>query len=280
MRTLILERNEEIKYSIPFSRSFNSVVNGFLPEEIEEIRSVVSGNRFDSQHSTEITFNRSSLLDLLDQGSNNLAPAIDSFEIRTDVDDDPVPTDLANTITLKINNQISLFKKLDPKEMANKGDIKREDIKSQPSETVKLSVSERLVDMIKKFESFKPTPYICPGGALTIGYGQTIKPGQYTSVTREQADAMLRSTIAKFESSVKKLVTVPVNQNQYDALVSFAYNVGAGKGGLKTSTLLKKLNSGDYQGAADQFPVWNKSDGKVLPGLIRRRDLERKLFLS
>lgn len=275
MRTLLLERNEELKYHIPLSRSFNALSNGFLPQEIEEIRTILSGKKETPDFSTEITFDRPELLELLDRGSNDLSSAVDSVYIRTDSENDPVPKDLADTILSKINNQISLTKKV-----AGEPAEKQQAIKSEPTETVKLSVSENLVNMIKRFESFKANPYICPGGALTIGYGQTIKPGEYTSVTKEQADAMLRKTIAKFEAAVKKLITVPVSQNQYDAIVSFAYNVGAGKGGLKTSTLLKKLNAGDYKGAADEFPRWNKSDGKVLPGLIKRRELERNLFLS
>ncbi len=273
MRTLVLERNEEIVYSIPFSRSFSVLTNGFTPEDIGEIRSVLSGKAKHTDYATEITFNKPQLLDLLDNGSNDLGAAIDSVEIKTDVEDDPVTDDIADSILTKINNQISLLKKTKSSEENGK-----EAVKSEPTEIQSLSVSDRLVDMIKKYEGFRANPYTCPGGVLTIGYGTTMKPGQYTSITKEQGDAILRKTIAGFERSVKSLVTVPLNQNQFDALVSFAYNVGAGA--LKKSTLLKKLNSGDYEGAANELTKFVRSKGKVLQGLVKRREEERKLFLS
>jgi lysozyme len=271
MRTLILERREEIVYSVPFSRSFSVLTNGFTPEDIGEIRSVLSGKAKHTDYATEITFNKPQLLDLLDNGSNDLGAAIDSVEIRTDVDDDPVTDDIADSILTKINNQISLLKK-------TKSSKSKEAVKSEPTEIQSLSVSNRLVDMIKKYEGFRANPYTCPGGVLTIGYGTTMKPGQYTSITKEQGNAILRKTIAGFERSVKTLVTVPLNQNQFDALVSFTYNVGTGA--LKNSTLLKKLNSGDYEGAANELTKFVRSKGKVLQALVKRREEERNLFLS
>ena len=90
------------------------------------------------------------------------------------------------------------------------------------------------------------------------------------TVTQAKAEAYLKSDLTKYE----QYVTVPINQNQFDALVSFTYNCGA----LKSSTLLKKLNSGDYTGAANEFPRWNKSNGRVLSGLVKRRAAEQKLF--
>lgn len=273
MRTLLLERSEDVKYYIPFSRSFNVLTNGFSPEEIGEIRSVISGGLDQKDYAAEITFDRSKLLNLLDSGSNDLGPAIDSVEIRTDVDDDPVTDDIADIVMAKINNKISLINKA-KSENGESGKTP----KSVPSDIQSLTVSERLVNMIKKYEGFRANPYTCPGGILTIGYGTTMKPGQYTSITKDQADGILRKTISGFERSVKNLVTVPLNQNQFDALVSFAYNVGAGA--LKRSTLLKKLNSGDYQAAANEFSKFVKSNGKVLQGLVKRREEERNLFLS
>ena len=82
--------------------------------------------------------------------------------------------------------------------------------------------------------------------------------------------------LKKFESTVNSAVTVPINQNQFDALVSLAYNIGTGA--FKESTLLKKLNLGDYKAAAAQFAVWNRGGGKVMQGLVNRRAVERKLF--
>ena len=275
MRTLILEKAEEITYNVPFSRSFNVLTDGFSTREIDEIRSLLSGGEQKNSelYSTEITFDRDKLVSLLSTGKRDLGSSIDSIEINTDVETDPVTDDVADIIITKINNQISLRRKaessLDPQNVA---------VLSEPSEVAKLSVSQKLVDMIKGFEGFREYPYTCPGGALTIGYGTTIKPGQHTSITKEQAEAILRKSISGFERSIKKLVKVPLNQNQYDALVSFTYNVGAGA--LQRSTLLKKLNDRDHQDAADELLRFTKSNGKVLQGLVKRREKERTLFLS
>lgn len=89
---------------------------------------------------------------------------------------------------------------------------------------------------------------------------------------------MLLNDVQRFEPEIERLVTVPLSQNQWDALVSFTYNLGAAN--LEWSTLLRKLNAGDYAAAADQFPRWNKGGGKVLVWLVRRRAAERDLFLE
>jgi lysozyme len=275
MRTLILEKATEIAYYVPFSRSFNVLVDGFSTREIDDVQRLLSGAspKNSDLYSTEIVFDRDKLVSLLSTGKKDLASAIDSVEIRTNIETDPVTDDVAEIITSKINNQISLRRKT---ESSVKGE--KEAVLSEPSDIVKLSVSQRLVDMIKGFEGFRAYPYTCPGGSLTIGYGTTIKPGEYTSITKEYAESLLRKSIAGFERSVKKLVKVPLSQNQYDALVSFTYNVGAGA--LKRSTLLKKLNSGDYSGAADELLKFTRANGKVLEGLVRRREKERNLFLT
>lgn len=279
MRTLILEQSSEVIYYVPFLRSYSSLSDGFFPEEVEEVRRVLSGGQQKGQKklSTEITFDRAKLSSLLSGKSPNLTSAVTSVEIHTDVDEDPVTYDLAKAMSLKINNQISLSRKTEPLENLTKKEKEKEAM-SIPSEISGITASSRLLEMIKKFEGFREHPYICPGGQLTIGYGKAIKPGEYTSITKGEAEVLLRNTVASFERSVKKLVTVPLNQNQYDALVSFAYNVGIGS--FKRSTLLKKLNAGDYTGAADELPKWNKSKGKILKGLVRRREIERNLFLS
>lgn len=106
--------------------------------------------------------------------------------------------------------------------------------------------------------------------------GKPIRPGM--SIKEETAERLLRTGLVGYESDVSKLVKVKLTQGQFDALVSFAYNLGAR--GLSTSALLQKLNAGDYAGAADELPRWNKAGGKVLPGLTRRREAERALFLS
>lgn len=140
----------------------------------------------------------------------------------------------------------------------------------------------RGVELIKEFEGCRLTAYRCPAGVWTIGYGHTgtvdgkaVASGM--TITAKKATELLKKDLAKFEAAVNAYVTAPITQNMFDALVSFAYNCGAGA--LKGSTLLKKLNAKDYNGAAEQFPLWNKAGGKVLKGLVRRRERERQLFL-
>lgn len=116
-------------------------------------------------------------------------------------------------------------------------------------------------------------------GTLTIGYGHTTSAGAPVvyvgqKITASEADRILSEDLGKVEAEVNRLVKVPLTQNQFDALVSFHFNTG----GLGRSTLLKKLNDGDYRGAADQFLVWNRAGGKVLQGLTNRREQERALF--
>lgn len=116
-------------------------------------------------------------------------------------------------------------------------------------------------------------------GTLTIGYGHT-GPDVYAGqvVTQGEALALLEKDIDKFAKGVSESVTVPLNDNERAALVSFAYNVGLAN--FRRSTLRKKLNRGDREGAAREFRKWRKSKGRVLRGLIKRRDAERLLFLS
>lgn len=141
-----------------------------------------------------------------------------------------------------------------------------------------MTPSQRCVDLVKSFEGFFGHAYRCPAGVWTIGYGTTrgVKPGDYC--TQDEAEQWLADELNEKAEGVSRLVTVDLNQNQFDALCSFAYNVGTGA--LQKSTLLRKLNAGDYQEAADQFPLWTKGGGKTLPGLVRRRAAERDLFLE
>lgn len=120
------------------------------------------------------------------------------------------------------------------------------------------------------------TAYKCPAGVYTIGYGHTKGVKKGLKITKKEAEAFLREDIEQFENGVNKYVSVPLTQNQFDALVSFVYNVGLGA--FKTSTMRKKLNTKDYAGAANEFLRWNKSNGVVLTGLIRRRNAEKTLF--
>lgn len=141
-----------------------------------------------------------------------------------------------------------------------------------------MRTSQRGLSLIKSFEGLRLLAYRDAVGVWTIGYGATrgVKPGM--SITKEQAERMLFNDVQRFEPEVERLVQVPLSANQWDALVSFTYNLGAAN--LESSTLLRKLNAGDYAGAAEQFPRWNKAGGKVLPGLVRRREAERVLFLG
>ena len=144
------------------------------------------------------------------------------------------------------------------------------------------TTGEKGLSLIKSFEGLKLDSYICPAGVPTIGYGTTKINGQAvkvpSTITESQANEFLQTDVKTFEQAVNSAVTVPITQNQFDALVSFTYNLGPGN--LRSSTLLKKLNAKDYAGAADEFPKWNKSGGKELAGLTRRRNAERDLFLS
>lgn len=131
--------------------------------------------------------------------------------------------------------------------------------------------------LIRKAEGDRLTAYYCPAGVLTIGVGHTgpdVKPGM--TITQAQSDALLSADLAKFEAAVSRNVKVPLTQNQFDALVSFTYNLG--EGALRSSTLLRMLNAGDYTGAAAQFARWDKAGGKVLAGLTKRRAAEAALF--
>ncbi|MEI9687478.1 lysozyme [Kosakonia cowanii] len=145
-----------------------------------------------------------------------------------------------------------------------------------------MRISDKVISLIKQFEGLRLTAYQDSVGVWTIGYGWTqpvdgkpIRPGM--TIKEETAERLLRTGLVGYESDVSKLVKVKLTQGQFDALVSFAYNLGTRA--LSTSTLLQKLNAGDYAGAADEFPRWNKAGGKVLPGLTLRREAERALFL-
>jgi spore coat assembly protein SafA len=139
-----------------------------------------------------------------------------------------------------------------------------------------MSLSQNGIDFIKGKEGFRADAYQDPAGVWTIGYGHTggVKPGDH--VTPEQAETLLRQDVAWAEAAVRQNVKVPLTQGQFDALVSFTFNVGAGA--LKKSALLEKLNAGDYAGAQAEFGRWVHAGGKVLPGLVTRRREEAEMF--
>jgi lysozyme len=130
--------------------------------------------------------------------------------------------------------------------------------------------------MLEQFEGFSATPYADHKGN-SIGFGHLIQPGEdYTYLTREQGEQLLAQDVASAERTVSAAVSVPLNQGQFDALVSFTYNVGAGA--FRASTLLRKLNAGDYAGAAAEFPRWVNASGQRNETLVARRDQEQALF--
>jgi len=131
-----------------------------------------------------------------------------------------------------------------------------------------------LDNLLKKFEGCKLKAYRCPAGVCTIGYGHTSAAGmpQVTdgmTITQARAEEILRVDIVKYERAVDDLVKVELTQNQFDVLVDFAYNAGIGN--LKSSTLLKKVNAGKFDDVPAELMKWTKGGGKVLPGLVRRR---------
>lgn len=147
-----------------------------------------------------------------------------------------------------------------------------------------MKINDAGLELIKSFEGVRLAPYKDPVGIPTIGVGATFyQDGRKVTMndpimTDAQVTELLKFHLNKFEQDVSNLVKVPLNSNQFSALVSFAFN--AGTGNLKTSTLLKKLNQLDYKGAADELLKWTKSKGQELPGLVRRRKAERELFLK
>ena len=131
-----------------------------------------------------------------------------------------------------------------------------------------------LDNLLKKFEGCKLKAYYCPANVCTIGYGHTSAAGapqvvDGMTITQAQAEDILKRDIVKYEVAVMDLVKVKLTQNQFDVLVDFAYNAGVGN--LKSSTMLKKINSGDLDAVPAELMKWTKGGGKVLPGLVRRR---------
>jgi len=139
-----------------------------------------------------------------------------------------------------------------------------------------MNISNTGIDLIKHFEGCETEAYLCPAGVPTIGYGHIKGVQMGDSITEAQAHEMLVEELDEYESYINDLVTVSLNQNQFDAMVSWVYNLGGGN--LKASTLLKVLNSGDYSGVPEQIMRWNKAGGRVLEGLTRRRQAEADLF--
>lgn len=142
-----------------------------------------------------------------------------------------------------------------------------------------MTISPAGIRLLKFYEGCRLTAYKDAVGVWTIGYGSTgphVKEGM--TITQEQAEALLKQDLQRFEKGVRELVKVPLTQGQYDSLVSLAFNVGLGA--LGNSTLLKKLNIMDYNGAARQFGEWIMGGNTILRGLVRRRVAEVVLFMG
>lgn len=149
-----------------------------------------------------------------------------------------------------------------------------------------MALNRASLELIKEFEGWRALAYPDPatgGEPWTIGYGHTsaagepkVKPGMI--ISKEEGLIILARDLEKYEAHVRRMVKVPTTANQHGALTSLCYNIGPGN--LGGSTLIRKLNAGDYAGAADQFRVWNKANKKVMAGLTRRRLAETKLFLA
>ena len=139
-----------------------------------------------------------------------------------------------------------------------------------------MNISQEGLSLIKKFEGCEYNAYKCAAGVWTIGYGHTAGVKEGDLVTQQEADKILEEDMKEYESYRKSAVTVDLNQNQFDSLVSWVFNLGPSN--LSSSTLLTKINNKDWDNVPEQIKRWNKAGGKVLEGLIRRREAEALLF--
>lgn len=149
--------------------------------------------------------------------------------------------------------------------------------------TDEMHISPSGIDLICNFEGLRLKAYDDGVGVWTIGFGTTKYPNgirvkKGDTCTLDQAKAYMQNDLKSFEQTVNKAVTVQLNQNQFDALVSLAYNIGTNA--FSKSTLVKKLNSNDIRGAADQFDLWVNAGGERMQGLVNRRTVEKALFLK
>lgn len=139
-----------------------------------------------------------------------------------------------------------------------------------------MKISETGIDLIKHFEGCELEAYKCAAGVPTIGYGHIKGVTMGDTITQDEAEAMLVHELTEYENYVHDCVNAPLSQNQFDAMVSWVFNLGVGN--LRASTLLTVVNKGDYAGVPAQIMRWNKAGGKVLEGLTRRRQAEADLF--
>ena len=147
-----------------------------------------------------------------------------------------------------------------------------------------MRINQTGLNLIKTFEGFRSEPYFCSAMVPTIGFGSTWSFNgsrvtlHHPPITKDEAEELLLREIRNSEKAVDRLIKVELNENEHSALQSFVYNLGSGR--LQSSTLRRKINRGDFEGAADEFPKWRRAGGKILKGLVLRRAAERKLFLT
>ena len=146
-------------------------------------------------------------------------------------------------------------------------------------------LSQKGLELIKSFEGLSLKPYVCSGGINTIGYGSTYYTNgkkvtlQDQPITKQQAEELIKNSLSTYEKAVDSFCRDDISQSQFDALVSFAYNLGTGA--LQKSTLIKKVNANPKDVTiADEFLKWNKAAGRVLAGLTKRRQAEANLYFS
>ena len=140
----------------------------------------------------------------------------------------------------------------------------------------KMITSEEGKSLLKKFEGCELKAYQCSANVWTIGYGHTYDVKEGDEINQDEAEQLLKEDLVEFEGYVNDWVMVPLEQNQFDALVCWTYNLGVGN--LKSSTMLKELNNGNYDKVPSEMARWNKANGQVLEGLERRRKAEGLLF--
>ena len=139
-----------------------------------------------------------------------------------------------------------------------------------------MNISKEGLSLIKKFEGCELEAYLCPAGVWTIGYGHTKDVKEGDKINRDEADYLLQEEMIEYESYINDFVEVPLEQNQFDALCSWVYNLGPTN--LKNSTMLRVLNEEKYADVPQEIKRWNKAGGEVLDGLIKRREAEAKMF--
>jgi lysozyme len=140
----------------------------------------------------------------------------------------------------------------------------------------KMQISQEGLALIKKFEGCELEAYKCPAGVWTIGYGHTKDVKEGDKINKDEADYLLQEEMIEYESYINDMVDVDLNQSQYDSMCAWVYNLGPSN--LGSSTMLRVLNEGKYDEVPQQMKRWNKANGEVLDGLIRRREAEALLF--